>query len=66
MSKLNDHIDEFAARDIAEQKTILLALLDTNHLYVNLSSLGDEKFECSDEETVATSEFYGLEYEIAG
>ena len=52
--------------DIAEQKTILLALLDTNHLYVNLSSLGDEKFECSDEETVATSEFYGLEYEIVG
>lgn len=61
MSKLNSHIDDFIAMDIAEQKTTLLALLDKNHLYVNLSSLGDEKFECSDEETVATSEFYGLE-----
>lgn len=61
MSRLNDDIDEFTAMEIAEQKTILLALLDKNHLYVNLSSLGDEKFECSDEETVATSKFYGLE-----
>lgn len=60
LKKQEEHIEEFKALSPKEQKQHLCELLDKNQLYVNLSSLGDEDFECTDEEKAVTKDFYGL------
>lgn len=59
IKKHDNHLDEFTALSLAEQKQHLCELLDKNQLYVNRSSLNDSDFACSDEEKKVTRDFYG-------
>lgn len=55
-----EHLEEFKADSLKNQKQVLLKLLDSNQLYVNLSSLDDKDFKCSDEEKAVTKDFYQI------
>jgi adenine-specific DNA-methyltransferase len=52
------HIEDYKRLSLVEQKQHLIGILDKNQLYVNLSSMDDEDFNCSDEEIIITKEFY--------
>ncbi|WP_333597392.1 site-specific DNA-methyltransferase [Chryseobacterium flavum] len=58
--KQEQHIEDFKALSLTEQKQHLCELLDKNQIYVNLSSLVDCNFECSPEEQKVTQAFYQL------
>lgn len=60
IKKQDEHLEEFKALTLAEQKKHLVELLDKNQLYVNLSSLNDKDFEVSAEEKKVTQDFYQL------
>lgn len=60
IKKQEEHIEEFKHLPIEQQKQHLVELLDKNQLYVNLSSLEDEDFACTDEEKKVSKEFYQL------
>jgi adenine-specific DNA-methyltransferase len=60
IKKQDEHIEEFKALSLAEQKQHLCELLDKNQLYVNLSSLNDTDFECSEEDKKETKGFYQI------
>lgn len=60
IKKQDEHIEEFKALSLAEQKQHLCEILDKNQLYVNLSSLNDKDFECTDEEKAVTKDFYQI------
>src|SRR5690554_4852690 len=59
IKKQDEHIEEFKALSLTEQKLHLCEILDKNQLYVNLSSLNDSDFECTEEEKQITNDFYG-------
>ena len=61
IKKQQEHIEEFKSLSIKEQKQHLIDILDKNQLYVNLSSLKDSDFRCSNEEILVTKSFYKLE-----
>jgi adenine-specific DNA-methyltransferase len=52
--------DDFAALPLNDAKRVLMDCLDTNHLYVNLGSLGDTGFNILDTDAAATRSFYGI------
>lgn len=54
------HLEEFKEDSLKNQKQLLLKLLDLNQLYVNLSSLNDKDFACTDEEKTVTKDFYQI------
>lgn len=54
------HLKEFKADTLQNQKLLLLKLLDLNQLYVNLSSLNDKDFKCTEEEKAITKDFYQI------
>lgn len=58
MKKQDEHLEQFKALSLAEQKQLLCELLDKNQLYVNLSSLHDADFACSEEEKRLNHDFY--------
>ena len=58
IKKQDEHLEEFKALETQEQKQLLFELLDKNQLYVNLSSLDDSDFACTEEEKQATTCFY--------
>ena len=60
IQKQEEHIEDFKALTLEEQKKHLVELLDKNQLYVNLSSLKDKDFAISAEEKKATQDFYQL------
>jgi len=60
IKKHDEHIEEFKALSLAEQKQHLCELLDKNLLYVNLSSLNDADFACTEEEKKVTRDFYRI------
>ena len=60
LQKQEQHIEEFKALTLAEQKEHLIELLDKNQLYVNLSSLNDRDFSVSAEDKKVTQDFYQL------
>lgn len=60
LQKQEQHIKEFKALTLAEQKEQFVALLDKNQLYVNLSSLNDKDFAVSAEEKKVTQDFYQI------
>lgn len=60
LQKQEAHIEDFKALTLEEQKQHLVALLDKNQLYVNLSSLSDKDFSVSAEEKKVTQDFYQL------
>jgi len=60
IQKQEQHIEEFKALTLAEQKQHLVELLDKNQLCVNLSSLNDKDFAVSDKEKKVTQDFYQI------
>ncbi len=60
IKKQEEHIEDFKQLSLEEQKQHLCELLDKNQLYVNLSSLNDTEFECTDEEKKVTQDFYQI------
>jgi len=60
IKKQDEHLEEFKVLSLAEQKQHLCELLDKNQLYVNLSSLNDADFACTEEEKKVTKDFYQL------
>lgn len=60
IKKQDEHLEEFKALSLAEQKQHLCELLDKNQLYVNLTSLNDTDFACTEEEKKITQDFYQL------
>ena len=57
-------IDDFIAiGDVKQQQSLLMALLDKNQLYVNLSEMEDEDFGVSDKDKALNRAFYGDEKE---
>jgi len=60
IKKQDQHIEEFKALNLTEQKQHLCEILDKNQLYVNLSSLNDTDFACSEEEKKVTKDFYQI------
>lgn len=60
IKKQDEHIEEFKALNLTEQKRHLCEILDKNQLYVNLSSLNDTNFACSEEEKKVTKDFYQI------
>jgi len=60
IKKQDEHIEEFKALTLAEQKQHLCELLDKNQLYVNLSSLNDADFACTEDEKKVTKDFYQI------
>ena len=54
-----DAVEDFIAiGDVAKQQSLLMALLDKNQLYVNLSEMEDAEFQVTDEDKVLNREFY--------
>ena len=60
IKKQDEHLEDFKALSLAEQKQHLCELLDKNQLYVNLSSLNDADFACTAEEKKVTQNFYQI------
>lgn len=60
IKKQEEHIEDFKALSLKEQKQHLCELLDKNQLYVTLSSLNDKDFECTDGEKQVTQDFYQI------
>lgn len=60
IKKQDEHLEDFKALSLAEQKQHLCELLDKNQLYVNLSSLHDADFACTEEEKKVTQDFYQI------
>ncbi len=58
IKKQEEHIEDFKALSLKEQKQHLCEILDKNQLYVNLSSLNDKDFACTDKEKQVTRDFY--------
>ena len=60
LKKQDAHIEDFKQLELAQQKEHLVALLDKNQLYVNVSSLADGDFEVRPEDQKVTADFYQL------
>jgi adenine-specific DNA-methyltransferase len=60
IQKQEQHIEDFKLLSLSEQKQHLCELLNKNQLYVNLSSLNDENFECTAEEKNLNRDFYKI------
>lgn len=60
LKKQEQHFEDFKALNLNEQKQHLCELLNKNQLYVNLSSLNDDNFECSLEEKKVAQDFYQI------
>jgi adenine-specific DNA-methyltransferase len=60
LKAFDSSIDEFKQFILQMQKETLAGLLDKNQLYVNLSSLNDADFDCTEEEKKVTKDFYQI------
>lgn len=60
IKKQDEHLEDFKSLSLTEQKQHLCELLDKNQLYVNLSSLNDTGFACTEEEKKVTKDFYQI------
>lgn len=60
IQKQEKHLEDFKLLSLKDQKQHLCELLDKNQLYVNLSSLNNEDFKCTEEERKVTKAFYQL------
>ncbi len=52
--------EEFVNLSLSDAKRALMDCLDTNHLYINLNSLGDKHFAVSDQDSAINRAFYGI------
>ena len=62
LQAFENSLNEFKQFDLKRQKEILCEILDKNQLYVNLSSLNDADFACTEEEKKITKEFYQIKH----
>ncbi len=60
IKKQDEHIEDFKNLTLKQQKEHLCEVLDKNQLFVNLSSMDDNDFACTDEEKRVTKDFYGI------
>lgn len=60
IKKQDEHLEELKSLELDMQKQHFFELLDKNQLYVNLSSLNDSDFTCTDEEKKLTKDFYQI------
>jgi len=60
IKKQDEHIEDFKKLSLKQQKNHLCDLLEKNQLYVNLSSMDDKDFACTDEEKRVTKDFYDI------
>ena len=60
IKKQDEHLEDFKALSLDEQKQHLCELLDKNQLYVNLSSLNDSDFACTEDEKRLNRDFYKM------
>jgi adenine-specific DNA-methyltransferase len=60
LQKFQESIEEYKQFELPKQKEILCGLLDKNQLYVNLSSLNDADFACTEDEKKITKDFYQI------
>jgi len=60
IKKQDEHLEEFKTFTLAVQKQHLCELLDKNQLYINLSSLYDADFACTEDEKKVTKDFYQI------
>ena len=63
LQAFENSLDEFKQFDLKRQKEILCELLDKNQLYVNLSSLNDADFACTDQEKRLNQDFYRINHD---
>ncbi len=63
LQAFENSLDEFRQFDLKKQKEILCELLDKNQLYVNLSSLNDADFACTEEEKRLNQDFYRINHD---
>ena len=56
-----ENIDNFFKLSLAEQKKILIEMLNKNQLYVNLSEIDDKQFNISKEDKELNKKFYNKE-----
>ena len=61
LKRQEEHIDEFKALKLDDQKAHLMSLLDKNQLYVSLSSMEDQDFNCSNKDKAFTRNFYRID-----
>ena len=64
MKAHEENSKEFANKPLNDQKVFYCELLDMNHLYVNLSSLDDQEFDCSEQEKALTKDFYKVDKNV--
>ena len=60
IKKQDENLASFSALPFAKQQQHLLEILDKNQLYVNLSSLEDADFACTEAEKQITKDFYKI------
>ncbi|MDY0314485.1 MAG: site-specific DNA-methyltransferase, partial [Bacteroidales bacterium] len=60
LQEFDNSIAEFKQFTLEMQKETLVGLLDKNQLYVNLSSLNDADFACTEEEKKVSKDFYQI------
>ena len=60
IKKQDESLDDFKALELKDQQRHLMEILDKNQLFVNLSSMNDKEFGCTDEEKKVTADFYQL------
>ena len=53
-----EHEIQFSQLPLVNQKELLIALLDKNQLYINLSEIDDEDMQVSDTDKQFTKSFY--------
>lgn len=58
LSRFDEHAEEFAQLDLADQKRFLLEVLDKNQLYVNLSEIEDAGYQVSEQDKRLNRQFY--------
>src|SRR5690554_5917575 len=60
IKKQDEYMEEFKALELVQQKQHLCELLNKNQLYVNLDSLDDKVFKCTEEEKRLNRDFYKI------
>lgn len=58
ISSFSKSDQDFMNLELNEQKNILFEVVDKNQLYVNISSIDDETFQCSEYDKEVTRNFY--------
>src|SRR3989344_1584585 len=58
IKKFNDNKKDFESLTLKQQKEVLMAMLNKNQLYVNLSEIEDKQFNVSKEEKELNKKFY--------